>query len=97
MQRELVGEILSVARDRICRAHPYLAAALARLVPCADENLATAATDGARLCCNPAWLRSRFLEDESAVNCLLLHAITHCLLGHIYAVKDDDPPSVHLA
>ena len=34
MQNELVGEILSVARDRICRAHPYLAAALARLKPC---------------------------------------------------------------
>ena len=67
MQRELVGEILSVARDRICRAHPYLAAALARLRPCADESLATAATDGARLCCNPAWLRDRFLEDEAAV------------------------------
>ena len=97
MQKELVGEILSVARDRICRAHPYLAAALARLVPCTEENLATAATDGARLFCNPAWLRSRFLEDESAVTSLLLHAITHCLLGHIYAVKDDDPPPVHLA
>ena len=97
MQNELVGEILSVARDRICRAHPYLAAALARLRPCSDEALATAATDGARLCCNPAWLRGRFLEDESAVNCLLLHALSHCLLGHIYAVKDDDPPSVHLA
>ena len=97
MQRELVGEILSVARDRICRVHPYLATALARLAPCTEENLATAATDGAQLFCNPAWLRSRFLEDESAVNCLLLHALMHCLLGHIYAVKDDDPPSVHLA
>ena len=97
MQNELVGDILSVARDRICRAHPYLATALARLVPCTEENLATAATDGARLCCNPAWLRDRFLEDEAAVTYLLLHALAHCLLGHIYAVKDDDPPPVHLA
>ena len=97
MQNELVGEILSVARDRICRAHPYLATALARLVPCTEENLATAATDGARLCCNPAWLRDRFLEDEAAVTYLLLHALAHCLLGHIYAVKDDDLPHVHLA
>ena len=97
MQRELVGEILSVARDRICRAHPYLATVLERLRPCGDEDLATAATDGARLFCKPAWLRSRFLEDESAVNSLLLHALAHCLLGHIYIVKDDDPPSVHLA
>lgn len=97
MQNEVVGEILSVVRDRICRAHPYLAAALARLKPCGDEHLATAATDGAYLYCNPDWLRARFLEDESAVACLLLHAITHCLLGHIYAVKDDDPPLMHLA
>ena len=97
MQNEVVGEILSVARDRICRAHPYLATALARLVPSEDESIATAATDGARLVCNPAWLRDCFLEDEAAVTYLLLHGLMHCLLGHIFIVKDDAPPPVHLA
>lgn len=94
---ELVAGIISIARDRICRAHPYLAAVMERLKPCADGSLETAATDGAHLCCNPAWLRARFLADEGSAACLLAHALAHCLLGHVYAVREDDGPFLHLA
>ena len=45
-QEELAAELCSIARDRICRKHPYLATALERLKICADDGVETAAADG---------------------------------------------------
>lgn len=96
-QEELAAELCSIARDRICRKHPYLATALERLKICADDGVETAAADGERLHCNPQWLRARFLEDEHFIDCLLFHSLAHCLLGHIFALGDGDGALAHLA
>ena len=79
-----VRELMGLARDRICRAHPYLALALERLKPVADAGVETVATDGARLRCNPLWVRETFLKGDWRIEEALFHALSHCLLGHIF-------------
>lgn len=89
---DLVAEVFSLARDRICRAHPYLALALERLRAVSDARVRVAAVDGAQLRCNPRWVRSAFLEEERRVDELLFHALAHCLLGHIFQREPEDTP-----
>ena len=80
-----VRELMGLARDRICRDHPYLALALERLEPVEDAGVVTVATDGARMRCNPQWAREAFLQEEGRLGEALFHALAHCLLGHIFA------------
>ena len=81
---EWTRELMGLARDRICRAHPYLALALERLEPVADAGVESIAADGARLRCNPRWARTAFLQGGRRLEEALFHALAHCLLGHIF-------------
>lgn len=83
-------ELMGLARDRIGRAHPYLALALERLEPAADAGVETVATDGARLRCNPEWVCAAFLQGGGRLEEALYHALAHCLLGHIFAEAAPD-------
>ena len=79
-----VRELMGLARDRICRAQPYLALALERLQPDVDAGVEAIATDGARLYCNPQWARETFLRGDRRLEEALFHALSHCLLGHLF-------------
>lgn len=92
METEWARELYALARDRICRAHPYLALALNRLEPAVDAALPAAATDGARFYFNPDWARRAFLEDPRRVDETLFHALSHCLLGHVFLPEPEGAP-----
>lgn len=135
-------EILSLARDRICAAHPSLALAMERLRPELAEGMRLPATDGERFFYAAAWAKAAFLgrkdgggdagnpprrgataakntsacpqihiegemasgaagaKDTSAcpqvlrgVEESLLHALAHCLLGHVFLPEAEDAPA----
>ena len=92
METEWARELYALARDRICRAHPYLALALNRLEPAVDAALPAAATDGARFYFNPDWARRASLEDPRRVDETLFHALSHCLLGHVFLPEPEGAP-----
>lgn len=93
-----VIELAELSRDRICWSHPYLAPALARLKPklSADRRIERFATDGVNLCLNDQWAQAAFDSLPETLDRALLHALAHCLLGHMY-LKDAALPRISLA
>ena len=79
-------ELAALSRDRICWQHPYLAPALERLKPelCCDGGIKTFATDGEKFIFDPDWAREAFFRAPVLLDRALLHALAHCLLGHVY-------------
>ncbi len=86
----LVEELFGLARDRICAAHPSLALAMDRLVPVEDPELDMPATDGRRLLCPSTWAREALQANDRREDQLLLHALAHCLLGHVLSPEPED-------
>ncbi len=79
-------ELAELSRDRICWDHPYLATALERLKPAlsTDARITGFATDGERLWLNADWTQRTFAESPQLLDRALLHALAHCLLGHVW-------------
>ena len=78
-------ELAALSRDRICWQHPGLASALERLKPelSCDGCVETFATDGEKYIFNPDWAREAFFRAPVLLDRALLHALAHCLLGHV--------------
>jgi predicted metal-dependent peptidase len=79
---ELPPRILR-SRLQLMLAHPYLAAALARLPVVNAAELGwcqTMATDGYHIFVNPDWCSGLTVEEITGV---FAHEVLHCVLGHI--------------
>ena len=85
----MIGEkLLFETRTELLLAMPFLGSALDALPGRMDLTTTTFGTDGEFLRYNPTFLMSAFSRSEQELPRAYLHALLHCLLGHL--VPPDD-------
>ncbi len=91
-------EVLMYSHDSLMVSLRFLDAPLSRL-PLTEGLLRNAsfATDGNSLIYDPRMLLISYREEKTRVTRDYLHAVLHCVFGHIFVPEDTDPAIWHLS
>lgn len=86
-----IGErILSETRTELYLSMHFLGPALGSLSPVMDLSTTTVGTDAASIRFNPKCLMTEYIEHPFWLKRVYLHMLLHCLLRHMFAVKDKE-------
>ena len=88
-EEEMAGKILAHVRQEIYLDLRFLGIALYALVPQADSNVQTFATDGTRVAFSTGQLLRVFKSNAPFLDRAYLHTVLHCLFAHLWVAPAD--------
>lgn len=88
-EEEMAGKILAQVRSELYLDFRFLGIALYALMPQADSNVQTFATDGARVAFSAAQLLRVFQSNPLFLDRAYLHTVLHCLFSHLWVTPAD--------
>ncbi len=96
-EAQMSEKILAFVRDEVCLDLRFFQIAMQALVPKADENLTSFATEGTFLYFSSAQVMRVFEKNPKFLDRAYLHSVMHCLFSHLWIAGNREKERWNLA